>query len=166
MFFCRHKIVQQHVNVDIQWKLLIFFPCFDEGAKSVCRSLKQRRRFLQPGYTQIHQIPGIINHVFVPFGNRWFIFGWSITKKFWRGGSYQHWRTHFQSNHPNMRQWMMCSKVESWSWFMTTIFGRFVCQFCFFLKLDFLLELNDALKFQLRMISKCRIAKMIWFSLS
>jgi hypothetical protein len=46
--------------------------------------LSNKGEDLQPGYTQIHQVPGIINHVFVPFGNGWFIFGWSITMKFQR----------------------------------------------------------------------------------
>jgi hypothetical protein len=34
------------------------------------------------------------------------------------GGASQHWRTHFYSNHPNMKciQWMISSQVKTWSW--------------------------------------------------
>jgi hypothetical protein len=39
-------------------------------------------------------------------------------------------------------QWMICSQVETWSWFMTMIFGRFVFQFCSFVKLDFFPEVG------------------------
>ncbi len=167
MSFC-HKIGQNMKTSKLNESCWLFVPCIDKGEKSFCWSLKQRRRFLQPGYTQINQVPGIINHVFVPFGNGWFIFGWSITREFWREGPGQNWRTHFHSNHPNMRciQWMMCSQVKSWSWFTTTIFGSFVCQCCFFLKLEFFLKLDDALKFQLRIMSKRQATMMIWFSLS
>ncbi len=109
-----------------------FVPFIHKGTKSTRRFFKQRRRFLQPGYTQIHQVPGIINHVFVPFGNGWFIFGWSISRIFWRGCPGKHWRTHFHSNYPDMRciQWMIYPQGKCWSWFTTTIFWRFVWQFC------------------------------------
>ncbi len=144
-----------------------FVPFIDKGTKSTRRSLKQRRRFLQPGNTQIYQVPVIINHVFVPFENGWFIFGWSISRKFWRGCPGKHWRAHFHSNNPNMRciQMMIYSQGKCWSWFTITIFQSFVCQFCFSLKLDFLLKLDNALKFQLRIMSKCQTTMMIWFSL-
>jgi hypothetical protein len=151
-----HNIGQNTKTLTFNESCWFFIPCIDMGTKSARRSLKQRRRFLQPGYTQIHQIPGIINHVFVTFGNGWFIFGWSITRKFWRGCPGKHWRTHFHSNNPNMRciQWMIYSQVKCWSWFTATIFWRFVCRFHFFLKLVFFLKLDDALKIQLRIMNK------------
>ncbi len=84
--FC-HKIGQNTKMLMFNKSCWCFVPFVDKGTKSTCRSLKQSRRFLQPCYTQIHQVPGIINHVFVPFGNGWFIFGWLISRKFLRGCS-------------------------------------------------------------------------------
>ncbi len=154
----RHKIGQNRKTLTFNESRWFFVPWIDKGAKFILRSLKQRRRFLQPGHTQIQQVPGIIHHVFVPFGNGWFIFGRLISRKFWRGCPGEHWRTHFHLNNPDMRciQWMIYSQVKCWSWFTTTIFWRFVCQFCFFLKLDFFLKLEDALKFQLRIMRNTR----------
>ncbi len=113
--FCR-KIGQNTKTLTFNKSCWCFVPFIDNGTKSTCRSFKQMRRFLQPGYTQIHQVPGMINYVFVPFGNGWFIFGWLISRKFWRGCPGKHWGTHFHSNYPDMRciQWMIYSKGKCW----------------------------------------------------
>ncbi len=165
--FC-HKIRQNMKTLLLYEGCWCFVPFIDKWTKSACQLLKQWTRILHPGYTQIYQVFWIIVHVFVPFENGWFIFGWLISRKFWGWCPHKHWWTHLHLNYPNMRciQRMIYSQGKCWSWFTTTIFWGCAWQFCFFLTLDFFLKLDGALKFQLRIMCKCRTTMMIQFSLS